>query len=152
MMRRTLQIPPTSSPGFIAEPTEIFTLLRPEAQALSWVVWGDLWLTARVDSALNVLALEDQVSEAPQGVAFVWPDLWSLVQDLTQIIDGTFIGTANADLTPPVSSADLAEIHRTQDLVVTADDSSFWWISAKDSVIERFVLAFPHGVERDGYG
>jgi hypothetical protein len=30
MVRRTIQIPPTSPPGFIAAPTEVFTLLAPE--------------------------------------------------------------------------------------------------------------------------
>jgi hypothetical protein len=151
MVRRTLQIPPTSSPGVTAAPTEIFGLLAPEAEALSWMIWGDLWLTAKPDSRLDVLAFEKQVREAPSGVPVAWRDLLSLVEDLAQIIDGTFIGSGNTSMLPPASAAGLADVHRTHELVVTADDSSFWWISAEDSIIQRFLQAFPQSIERDGY-
>jgi hypothetical protein len=151
MVRRTLQIPPSSSPGLIAAPAEIFRLLAPEAEALSWMIWGDLWLTAKPGGTLDVLALEKQVREAPSGVPVPWPDLLSLVEDLTQIIDGTFIGSANAPVLPPGLAAGLADVHRTYELVVTADDSSFWWISAEASVLQRFLQTFPQSIDRDGY-
>jgi hypothetical protein len=150
-MRRTLQIPPVSSPGFIAEPLEIFDALRPEAEALTWVMWGDVWLTARVDSQRDVVALESRVSEAPQGVSFGWDELLRLLQDLTQVIDGTFIGTRDVDSIPEIASAELSEIHRTHELVVTADDSSFWWISGASDIVERLALAFPHGQDHESF-
>jgi hypothetical protein len=150
-MRRTLQIPPVSSPGFIAALLEIFDALRPEADALTWVMWGDVWLTAQIDSERDVVALERHVTESPRGVRFGWDELLCLLQDLTQVIDGTFIGTRDVGSIPEIALTDLSEIHRTYELVVTADDSSFWWISGPSYVVERFALAFPHGQDRASF-
>jgi hypothetical protein len=42
----TLRIPPERGSSVIAEPSEVFRHLPPEAEGLPWVMWGAAWLTA----------------------------------------------------------------------------------------------------------
>lgn len=150
-MRRTLSIPPAPSQRVIAEPLEIFSSLRPEAEGLAWVLWGETWLTAKHDADLDVLAIEESVEAAAQGVPKDWPSLYRLVENLSQIIDGTFIGTRDVTSIPAYPAATLTEVHDGQELVVTADDSTYWWVTGPTNVIERLAVAFPHATESPGF-
>jgi hypothetical protein len=151
MGRETLLIPPAPGSRFIADPWEIFDPLRPEAEELTWVLWGETWLTAKPDSDLNVLELEERVQSMPRGVVMDWPAMSELLSNLNQVIDGTFIGCRDPDAVPTYPGTGLDKVHRNQDLVVTADDSSFWWVSGETSVTAPLRHAFPHAEQRRGF-
>jgi len=147
-MPRTLRIPSAPGERVFASPQEIFGSLQPDAQARSWVLWGDFWMTAAPDADLDVLALEERVRAAAHGVEMTWNDLDQLLAQLLQVIDGTLIGRSPGAELPAYPETGWQEIHRTHDLVVTADDSTFWWVTAPEEVIARVRARFPH-VEED---
>lgn len=151
MARKTVCIPPAPGSDFIAEPWEILAPLSPDAEALTWVLWGNMWLTAKPDSDVDVLRLEERVRSTPRGVAMDWPALVVLFTNLSQVIDGTFIGCRSPETVPEFPDTGLDVLHRDEELVVTADDSSYWWVSGHDPVIARLRRAFPHARERRGF-
>ena len=121
------------------DPWPVFYGLRPEAEMLTWVMWGSMPATAKMDSDVDVGDLEDRVHSSPFGVPISWEALAALLSDLAQVTDGNF--------GPRFPDTDLRTLHRTCELVVTAHDSAYWLVSASPSIIERLRLAFPHSFE-----
>ena len=150
MGRKTLRIPPAPGSSFIADPWAIFLPLVPAPKELTWVLWGETWLTARAESDLDVLKLEERVKSSPRGVAIEWPALSDLLDKLTQVIAGTFIGCRDPRAVPPYPETPLDVVHRNEELVVTAEGSSYWWVSGETGVVAAVEAAFPHA-ERRGY-
>jgi hypothetical protein len=142
--RETLRIPPAPGSQFIAAPEEIFRPLWATAGGFTWVLWGETQMTARPESDLNVLELERRVESSPHGVAMAWPSVSELLSQLVQVIDGTFIGSRDPAAVPRYPETPLEVVHRDEELVVTAFDSSWWWVSAEAEVTARVKAAFPH--------
>jgi hypothetical protein len=149
--RDTLRIPPTPGTSFIADPSAIFGSLPLETHELSWVLWGDMWMTAEPNTDVDVLGFEQRVKSAPRGVALDWEALGELLERLTQVIDGTFIGCRNPAGVPVYPDTGLEAVHRDQELVVTADDSSYWWVSGETAITRQVQKAFPHAEHRPGF-
>ena len=115
------------------------------------MLWGETEMTAQPDAGLNVLELEQRVESSPRGVIMDWPALSAILGKVTQVIDGTFIGCRDPNLVPPFPDTLIDEVHRAQEfLVVTAFDSSWWWVSGPSLITKRVEMAFPHA-ER-GFG
>jgi hypothetical protein len=98
-----------------------------------------------------VLALEEQVRTAPRGVVMSWPDLKGLVEQLTQVIDGTFIACRTESDVAATPETGWQDLHRKHDFAVTADDSTFWWVTAPEAVVARVRAQFPHTEEHAVY-
>ena len=115
------------------------------------MLWGATEMTARPDAGLNVLELEERVESSPRGVVMDWPALGDLLRKVTQVIDGTFIGCQEPMLVPPYPDTSIDDVHRAQEfLVVTAFDSSWWWVSGPAVITERVEKAFPYAQRRLG--
>jgi hypothetical protein len=149
--RETLRIPPTPGSNVIPDPSAIFGSLPPEAQELRWVLWGETWMTAKPNTDVDVLELEQRIESSPRGVPLDWPALSELLGELDQVIDGTFIGCRDPDAVPVFPDAGLDAVHRDQELVVTADDSSYWWVSGDAAFTRRVQKAFPHAERRPAF-
>ena len=109
------------------------------------MLWGETEMTAQPDAGLNVLELEKRVESSPRGVVMDWPALSDLLGKMTQVIDGTFIGCQDPGLVPPYPDTSINDVHRAPEfLVVTAFDSSWWWVSGAAVITERVEKAFPH--------
>jgi hypothetical protein len=95
--------------------------------------------------------LEERVQSMPRGLVMDWPAMSQLLSGLSQVIDGTFIGCRDPDAVPTFPVTGLDTVHRDQDLVVTAHDSSYWFVSGDTSVTGRLRKAFPHAEQRSGF-
>jgi hypothetical protein len=135
----------------IPDPEAIFGSLPPEAQELRWVLWGETWMTAKPNADLHVLELEQRIESSSRGVPLDWLALSELLGELDQVIDGTFIGCRDPDAVPVYPDAWLDAVHRDQELVVTADDSSYWWVSGETAITGWVRKAFPHAERRPGF-
>ena len=151
MSRETLRIPPAPGSNVIPDPSAIFGSLPPEAQELRWVLWGETCMTADTDAGVHVLELEQRIESSPRGVTLDWQALNELLGKLAQVIDGTFIGCRDPDAVPPYPDTGLDAVHRDQELVVTADDSSYWWVSGDAAITRQVQKAFPHAERRSGF-
>jgi hypothetical protein len=111
-------------------------------------MWGWMHVTAKMDADVNVLELEERVHSSPFGVPISWGSLADLLGDLVQVVDGNFIGCKDHSQVPRFPDTDLQTLHRIPAIVVTAHDSTSWFVSGPRSVIERLKLVFPHAEER----
>lgn len=112
---------------------------------------GNTWLTAKPETDLDVLAIEESVQEHPHGIVKDWLELHRLLGDQIQVIYGTFIGCRDPALIPEYPTTGLDQLHDRHDLVITADDSTSWWVSAPTAVSDRLKHTFPHAEERNGF-
>lgn len=99
---------------------------------------------ARDDSDLDLLAMEQQIERAPTGLPMTFDELRRLAADLLQVVDGLFVGCANADRFPLRTASD-AEILGHADITVAAFDSTFWLASAPRPVLDRIYTRFQRG-------
>jgi hypothetical protein len=144
----TLEIGVEPGAKFLPDPWEVFGPLRPEAEELTWVMWGWMHASAKMDADVHLGELEERVNSSPFGVPISWESLSGLLSELVQIVDGNFIGCRDPSQVPRFPETDLRTLHRTSEIVVTAFDSGCWFVSAPPSVIQRVRLAFPHAEER----
>jgi hypothetical protein len=100
------------------------------------------WFTAKDESSLDVDRLRDDVEAEPRGLVMDWPQLRALLDDVLQVIDGTFVACRNQESIPPRSAVH-EELVPSAEIVVTAIDSSYWLVTAADQVATRLIERFP---------
>jgi hypothetical protein len=88
--------------------------------------------------------LVQHVDSSPFGVPLSWESLADLLNNLVQVVDGNFVGCSDPAQVPRVQDTDLPTLHHSCELVVTAFDSTLWWVSAPQPVIKRLQVALPH--------
>jgi hypothetical protein len=71
-----------------------------------------------------------------------WPELRALLNDVLQVIDGTFVASRDQD-SIPTRAAVHEELVGRSEMVVTALDSSYWLVTAPDPVVNRLMDRFP---------
>jgi hypothetical protein len=138
---RTVRVPAAEGRA-IPDPTEVFDALLPEAATLAWAVSDAEWFTAKDESSLDVDRLRDDVEAEPRGLVLDWPELRALLDDVLQVIDGTFVACREQASIPPRSAVHEELVPRAQ-MVVTALDSSYWLVTAADQVAARLIERFP---------
>jgi hypothetical protein len=121
----------------------MFDALRPEAEGLTWVIWGWMDASWNEDSADSDVVHEERVESSPLGVPMSWDALTDLLSAAVQVVDGNFVGCSDPSLVPHFPDANLRILHESCEIVVTAFDSSEWIVSAPPPVIERLEVAFP---------
>jgi hypothetical protein len=128
------------------DPWPVFDALRPEAEELTWVMWGWMHAMGSEDTTnVNLADLEERVHASPRGVRISWDALADLLRDpALQVIDGNFVGCSDPALVPSFPDTNLRTLHQSCEIVVTAHDSSYWLVSAAPAIIERLQLAFPN--------
>jgi hypothetical protein len=144
MANPTLQIGVEPGASSFPDPWPVFDALRPEAEELTWVMWGWMDATAKMGTDVHVGELDDRVHSSPFGLPISWESLADLLDDLIQVIDGNFVGCSDPSRVPRFPDTDLRTLHRSQEFAVTAFDSTFWWVTAPPSVTERLQHVFPH--------
>lgn len=100
----------------------------PIADELNWAVL-EIWAVAQ-DDDIDVVVLERQADESPNGIVMTAVELRRLAHQLHQFIDGIVVGYR--DQPPKHSDADLRD---TAEVVIEAIDSTQWRIYARDEVI-----------------
>ena len=146
-MKRVLQIEDTSHHVFL-HVAEVLAQLEPEARALHWSVLDLGEAFAPEGSDLDVLAIERRVEESPTGLHLSYDELARLAARLQQVVDGLFVGCADAGDVPARHDADAVIIERAV-MVVAAIDSTFWLVSAPDAVLARIHARFERVTEQD---
>jgi hypothetical protein len=140
----TLWIGPQKRQAAFPDPWPVFDALRPEAEELTWVMWGWMDATGNEDISVDLSDLETRIYSSPFGVPISWDALADLLRDLVQVIDGNFVGCSDPSRVPRFPDTDLRTLHESCEIAVTAFDSSDWIVSAPPSIIERLQLAFPN--------
>jgi hypothetical protein len=84
----------------------------------------------------------------PTGMHVSFHELQRLATGLQQVVDGLFVGCADADRFPARTASD-GVIMRQADITVAAFDSSFWLVSGPDAVLDRIQAQFERVTERD---
>jgi hypothetical protein len=127
---------------------EILAPLAPEALSLQWsvldlgeVVPGEGW-------DRRVPFREPRVLESPRGWALTFAELVAFGEWTVQVIDGVFVACASPEDLPSRSDDDLTILERA-DMVVAAVDSTFWYVSAAEEVVDRAASAFHEFTEVD---
>jgi hypothetical protein len=120
----------------------VFDALLPEAATFVWAVSDAEWVTAKDESSLDVDRLRDDVEAEPRGLVMGWPELRALLNDVLQVIDGTFLASRDQD-SIPTRAAVHEELVGRSEMVVTALDSSYWLVTAPDPVVNRLMDRFP---------
>lgn len=70
-----------------------------------------------------------------------WLELCDLIEELTQIIDGNFVG--DRDSRPDLGRASVADLHASAgEIVLTADDSTFFVGHRRTSLDRRPIAAW----------
>ena len=139
---RTVRIPPGKSGGAIPDPEDVFDALLPEAATLVWALSDADWVVAKEGSPLNVDRLQGEVAAGRSGLVLGWAELRGLLDNVLQVIDGTFVACHDRESIPP-RSADHEELVGKAEMVVTAFDSSYWLVTAPDPVVARLIDRFP---------
>jgi hypothetical protein len=144
-MSRVVQI--ADAPGGVfVHVTEVLSALEPEATELEWAVL-DL-REALEASGLDVVAVQAQVEQAPTGLHLTFHELQRLAAGLQQVVDGLFVGCADASGFPSRTASDDVIIERAA-IAVAAFDSSFWLVSGPDEVLDRVHTQFERVREQD---
>jgi hypothetical protein len=119
---------------------EVLDLLTPEALSLQWsvldlgeVVPGEGW-------DMRVPYREPRVLESSRGWLLTFAELVAFGEWAVQVIDGVFVACVSSEHLPSRSDDDAQVIEQT-DMVVAAVDSSFWYVSASDEIIDRAARA-----------
>jgi hypothetical protein len=86
-MSRVIQIADTLD-GVFVHVTDVLSLLEPEATKLGWVVLDLREAFAPQGSDLDVLAVQQQVEQAPTGLHLTFDELQRLAAGLQQVVDG----------------------------------------------------------------
>lgn len=138
---RTIRIPAVDGRA-IPDPIDVLDALLPEAATLVWAVSDAEWITARDESSLDVDRLRDEVEAESRGLVMAWPELRALLNEVLQVIDGTFVACRDQESIPPRSAVH-EELVGKAEMVVTALDSSYWLVTAPDPLVERLMGRFP---------
>jgi hypothetical protein len=139
---RTVRIPAAESGTAIPDPDVVFDALLPEAATLVWAISDADWVTAKEASPLDVDRLQEDVAAEPGGLVLGWVELRGLLDNVLQVIDGTFVACRNHE-SIPLRSAVHEELVGKAEIVVTAFDSSYWLVTAPDPVVTRLIDRFP---------
>jgi hypothetical protein len=139
---RTVRIPPVNGDRAIPDPDDVFDALLPEAAALVWALSDAEWVVAKEGSPLNVDLLQGDVAAGPSGLVLSWAELRGLLDNVLQVIDGTFVACHDQESIPPRSALH-EELVGKAEMVVTAFDSSYWLVTAPDPVVVRLIDRFP---------
>jgi hypothetical protein len=91
MARTTLSVGAEPGARIFPAPWPVFDTLRPEAEELTWMIWGWIDATAKMDANVDP-DLEERVHSSPFGVPMSWESLSDLLSGLLQIIDANFVG------------------------------------------------------------
>jgi hypothetical protein len=127
----------------IPDPDRLFDALLPEAASFVWSISDAEEFTSKLGSRrLNVYQLQADVERNPQGLVMEWSELRALLDDVLQVIDGTFVACRDRDSIPSRSTFH-EELAGKADMVVSAIDSSFWLVTAPDHVVQRLIDLFP---------
>ena len=138
---RTVRVPAAAGRA-IPDPTDVFDALLPEAATLVWAVSDAEWLTAKDGSQLNVDRLREDVEAEPRGLVMQWPELRALLDDVLQVIDGSFVACRKQEWIPRRSAVH-EELAPHAEMAVTAIDSSYWLVTADDRIAQRLIERFP---------
>jgi hypothetical protein len=127
----------------IPDPDRVFDALLPEAASLVWSISDAEEFTSKLGSSrLDVDQLKADVEGNPQGLVMEWSELRALLDDVLQVIDGTFVACRDRDLIPSRSPFHEELVGRAN-MVVSAIDSSYWLVTASDHVVQRLIDLFP---------
>ena len=126
--------------GFLTvELRDFLRVVEPEGRHL---IWSILDLEARSDPdkfKANLLEIEQQVSQSPQGLILSWEELVEFADALIEVLDTVIVGCKDKKLIPRLVPGD--EIFSTCEIGIEAFDSSLWRVYARDDKLLQKVQA-----------
>jgi hypothetical protein len=127
--------------GVFLHPTDVFAALGPEAHELDWAILDLPEAFAPDGSDLDLLSIERQVEESPNGLHLTFAELQRFATALQQVIDGLFVGNRPGHGFPSRDQSDAALIAEAE-VMVAAVDSSFWLVSGPSKMLDRIRARF----------
>jgi hypothetical protein len=127
---------------------EMLASLSPEADGLCWSILdlGDVF--TKDDSGLDVLDIERRVFASRRGLEMSFAQLSKFALGTLQVVDGLFVACDDREQLPAREESD-STIMDKADIVLAAFDSTFWLVSAADTIIERVMTRFGVVTEKD---
>ncbi len=122
---------------------ELLAPLAPEARKLHWSVLdlGEVMPGAGRD--LPDPWREPRVDRSPTGWQLTFEELTAFAGWVGQVIDGVFVACDTSANLPSRTDTDHAILEQA-DMLVAAIDSSFWLLSAPETVLARAEQTFQH--------
>ncbi len=122
------------------ELAHILDSLEPEGHHLSWTIL-DLEATGDLGDGKNMLDLEQEIQQSPQGLHLSWDQLISFSRCFFQVINAVIVGGKDSTTVPILQPG--GDLYQGSEIVVEAIDSSLWRIYARDEeVLQRFQRTF----------
>jgi hypothetical protein len=122
--------------------------LPPEVADLHWSILDLGEAFAPNGSHFDVLAVERRVQASASGLHLTYNDLLLLASRLQQVVDGLFVATTDPTRLPVRNDPDDVVLAKS-DVVLAAVDSSFWYVSARDDMLDRIRAQFEHASDED---
>lgn len=117
---------------------DVLRALEPDLRQQPWLIL-DLGEVVPGDDPGPWLHLPEAVRESEHGVALTYPELDAFARDVSQVIDGIFLGGAKN----PSREETIAENAGRSTHLLAIVDSSFWLIGGPRDTIARAGIAFP---------
>jgi hypothetical protein len=114
---------------------EILRAIEPFSAHLVWSIL-DLNAEGRLTGRLAMRDLMEEVEQSPRGVVMDWPQFRAFARDVSQVVDGIFVGCRDAASIPALRQG--ADLLTPSEIVLQAIDSTLWQVYARDErVLQR---------------
>ena len=141
-MAGIVEVRDSDSRGFLTvELRDFLQVVEPEGRDL---IWSILDLEARSDPDKfkgDLLEVEQQVKQSPQGLIFSWDELVAFANALIEVLDAVIVGCKDKKLIPRLIPGD--GVFAQCEIGIEAVDSSLWRVYTRDDeLLQRVQTAF----------